>query len=43
MIHNSQTIKNARIMAARFRRMGFNVTVFKKGGGYGVSVTRRGK
>ena len=39
-IHNSNTKPNAKLMAARFRRMGFKSTVFKKQGGYGISVTR---
>ena len=27
-------------MATRFRKMGYNSSVFKKGKGYGISVTR---
>lgn len=40
-VHNSGTKTNAKMMAARFRRMGFRSTVFKKGKGYGISVTRK--
>lgn len=42
-IHNSNTEKNAKIMASRFRRQGFKASVFKKQGGYGISVTRMKK
>jgi len=30
-VHNSQTLKNAKEMAASFRRKGFKSSVFKKG------------
>ena len=40
VVKNSNTKKNAQMMAARFRRKGFKSTVFKKQGGYGISVTR---
>jgi len=39
-IHNSQTKTNAKKMAAYYRKKGYNCTVFKKGGGWGISVTR---
>jgi hypothetical protein len=40
-VHNSQTKTNAKKMASRFREKGFQSSVFKKGKGYGVSVTRK--
>ena len=40
-VYNSQTLKNAKEMAASFRRKGFKSSVFKKGKGYGISVTRK--
>lgn len=43
VVHNSQTKINAEKMAMRFRQMGFRSSVFKKGKGYGISVTRKGK
>lgn len=42
-VRNSQTKKNAKLMAMRFRKMGFRSTVFKKDKGYGISVTRKKK
>lgn len=41
VVHNSQTKTNAKIMASRFRKKGFKSSVFKKGKGYGISVTRK--
>lgn len=43
VVKNSNTKTNAKIMASRFRRQGFKATVFKKQGGYGISVTRMKK
>ena len=42
-VHNSQTKMNAKKMAMRFRKLGFQSTVFKKDKGYGISVTRKKK
>ena len=42
-VHNSNTKRNAKIMATRFRKKGFTVSIFRKGEGYGISVTRRKK
>ncbi len=42
-IHNSQTKTNAKLMASRFRKMGFIATVSKKKKGFGISVTRKKK
>jgi len=39
-VHNSQTLANAKKMASYFRKKGYNCTIFKKGKGYGISVTR---
>jgi hypothetical protein len=43
VVHNSGTKTNAKKMASRFRKMGFQSSVFKKGKGYGISVTRKKK
>lgn len=42
-IHNSNTKTNAKKMAAYYRKKGYNCTVFKKQGGYGISVTYKKK
>ena len=42
-VHNSNTKTNAKKMAMRFRKMGYSSSVFKKGKGYGISVTRKNK
>jgi len=40
VVHNSYTKANALKTAMYFRKKGYNCTVFKKGKGYGISVTR---
>jgi len=42
-VHNSQTKTNAKKMAERFRSKGYASSVYKKGKGYGISVTRKKK
>ena len=38
--HRASTKANAEALATRYRKKGYNCTVFKKHKGYGVSVTR---
>lgn len=40
-VHNSQTKTRAKKMASKFRKMGYKSSVYKKGKGYGISVTRK--
>jgi len=42
-IHNSNTKMNAKKLAARFRKKGYRCSVFKKQGGFGISVTYKKK
>ena len=39
--HRAKNKKNAEAMARKFRKKGFNTSVFKKKTGWGVSVTRK--
>lgn len=40
-VHNSQTKTGAKKLAAYFRRKGYKCSIFKKGKGWGISVTRK--
>ncbi len=39
--HTSKTLTTARLFAMRFRKKGFNATVFKTKKGFKVSVTKK--
>lgn len=43
VVHNSMKKSNAKKFASRMRSKGFSASVFKKGTGYGISVTRMKK
>jgi hypothetical protein len=39
--HRAKSKRTAEMMAANYRKKGFNCSVFKKKKGYGVSVKRK--